>query len=127
VLIDTVPAARARHGRGSLLLAALTSVLIGCTWIKLTDAGAEVAQGSAAGVTDCELVGAVTASTQNRVVLERGRGKVAEELIVLARNEAATLGGDTIVPAGPMVDGRQDFEVYRCGPPPSGGPPQGGG
>ena len=86
----------------------------GCTWIKLTDAGAAVAQGSSAQVADCTLVGTVSSSTQDRVLLKRGRGKVAEELIVLARNEAATLGGDTIVPDGPMVDGRQDFRVYRC-------------
>lgn len=86
----------------------------GCTWIELTDAGATVRQGTPSAVEDCRLVGTVTSTTQNRVVLERGRAKVAEELIVLARNEAATLGGDVVVPAGPMRDGRQDFNVYRC-------------
>ena len=86
----------------------------GCTWVKLTDAGADVQQATAAEVTNCRLVGNVSATTQDRVLLERGRGKVAEELIVLARNEAASLGGDTIVPAGPMRDGHQDFNVYRC-------------
>lgn len=86
----------------------------GCTWIELTDAGAAVRQGTPSAVEDCRLVGTVTSTTQNRVVLERGRAKVAEELIVLARNEAATLGGDVVVPAGPMRDGRQDFNVYRC-------------
>ena len=109
-----------RRAALALLLAALTPALSGCTWIELTDAGARVAQGTEAGVTDCELIGNVTASTQDRVLLKRGRGKVAEELIVLARNEAATLGGDTIVPAGPMIDGRQDFAVYRCGVPQGG-------
>lgn len=106
--------------RRILLVTLLTSA--GCTWIKLTDAGAQVAQGEPGEVQHCELVGNVTSSTQNRVILQRGRGKVAEELIVLARNEAATLGGDTVVPKGPMVDGRQDFDVYRCrghGPMPS--------
>lgn len=86
----------------------------GCTWIELTDAGAAVRQGTPSAVEDCRLVGTVTSTTQNRVVLERGRAKVAEELIVLGRNEAATLGGDVVVPAGPMRDGRQDFNVYRC-------------
>lgn len=105
---------QARLARAALLLAALPPALSGCTWIELTDAGARVAQGTESAVADCELIGDVTASTQDRVLLKRGRGKVAEELIVLARNEAATLGGDTIVPAGPMVDGRQEFAVYRC-------------
>lgn len=102
---------------GVIRLCLVTGVMAvsGCTWIKLTDAGAAVAQGNAAQVTQCTLVGNVSSSTQNRIVVKRGRGKVSEELIVLARNEAATLGGDTIVPEAPMADGRQDFLVYRCG------------
>jgi len=111
-----VPTPVLRGLRRGAALAVLASALGGCTWIELTDAGAAVAQGTASEVAGCELVGDVTASTQDRVLLKRGRGKVAEELIVLARNEAATVGGDTIVPRGPMVDGRQTFDVYRCGP-----------
>lgn len=98
--------------RPALLIAA--AALTACTWIKLTEAGAGVEQATADQVADCRKVGDVSASTQDRVIVERGRGKVAEELIVLARNEAATLGGNAIVPKGPMVDGRQDFEAYRC-------------
>jgi hypothetical protein len=96
-----------------LALAVLLPVM-GCTWIKLTDAGAAVQQATSEQVEGCRVVGHVTATTQDRVLLKRGRGKVAEELIVLARNEAATLGGDTVVPAGAMAEGRQDFRVYRC-------------
>jgi hypothetical protein len=97
------------------LALAMTLSGAGCTWIKLTDAGAGVTQATAEQVQGCRRVGHVTSSTQDRVLLKRGRGKVSEELIVLARNEAATLGGDTVVPAGAMKDGRQDFDVYRCG------------
>jgi hypothetical protein len=94
---------------------ALTCLVVsGCTWVKLTDGGAAVDQAALEQVGDCLLVGNVSTTTQDRVLLERGRGKVAEELIVLARNEAATLGGDTIVPAGAMSNGHQDFNVYRC-------------
>jgi hypothetical protein len=95
--------------------AVLAVLLSGCTWIKLTDAGAQVNQATAAEVANCRHVGSVSSSTQDKVGVKRGRGKVAEELIVLARNEAANIGGDTITPAGPPVDGRQDFTVYRCG------------
>jgi hypothetical protein len=94
----------------------LTGVLCGgCTWIQLTDAGAGVNQATASQVGQCRQIGAVSSSTQDKVGVKRSRGKVAEELIVLARNEAAVIGGDTIVPVGPPVDGRQDFTVYRCG------------
>lgn len=96
------------------LLPVMLVAAAGCTWIKLTDAGAGVAQAAPDEVAGCRQVGSVTSTTQNRVLVKRSRGKVSEELIVLARNEAATLGGDTIVPQGPMADGRQDFLVYRC-------------
>jgi hypothetical protein len=95
------------------VLAAL--LISGCTWIQLTDAGARVNQATAAQVGNCRQIGSVSSSTQDKVGVQRGRGKVAEELVVLARNEAANIGGDTIVPAGPPVDGRQDFTVYLCG------------
>jgi hypothetical protein len=98
----------------TLLTALLVAPLAGCTWVKLTDAGAGVASATPPPITGCLLFGNVSATTQDRLVLQRGRGKVAEELIVLARNEAASLGGDTIVPAGPMAEGRQNFDVYRC-------------
>lgn len=98
------------------VLAGLLVLGAGCTWIKLTEGGAEVMQATRSEAADCRLVGTVTSSTQDRVLVERGRGKVAEELIVLARNQAASLGGNTIVPVGPPVAGRQDFEVYTCHP-----------
>lgn len=98
----------------TMLIVLPAALLAGCTWVKLTDAGAGVAQAAPDQITGCRLVGNVSATTRDRVVLQRGRGKVAEELIVLARNEAATLGGDTIVPAGPMAEGHQNFDVYRC-------------
>jgi hypothetical protein len=100
--------------RAGIKVLALTLPLCACTWVKLTDAGAGVEQATPNQIADCRLIGNVSATTQDRVVLQRGRGKVAEELIVLARNEAATLGGDTIVPAGPMGEGHQNFNVYRC-------------
>jgi hypothetical protein len=95
----------------------LAAILLGgCTWVPLTDAGAGVNQATADQVAQCRHVGAVSASTQDKIGVQRNRGKVGEELVVLARNEAASIGGDTIVVAGAPVEGRQDFNVYRCGP-----------
>jgi len=91
-------------------------LLGGCTWVPLTDAGAGVNQATASMVAQCRHVGSVSSSTQDKIGVQRSRGKVAEELVVLARNEAASIGGDTIVPVGEPVEGRQDFAVYRCGP-----------
>jgi hypothetical protein len=98
------------------LLVGLTALGIasGCTWVKLTPEGAKVKQASAADVASCTRVGTANAMTKDRVLIKRGPQKVQEELVVLAANEAASMGGNAIVPEGVPVEGRQAFVVYKC-------------
>ena len=63
---------------------------------------------------NCRKVGIVSAHTKDQVVINRSDSKVREELLVLARNEAAKLGGDSIVAMGPPRAGEQDFTAYKC-------------
>ena len=99
----------------TLCIAACTAALLtGCTFVKLTDAGAGVSQATEADVANCERVGIVSTRTRDRVGLQRGSAKVQEELTVLGRNEAAGLGADTIVPIAERDGGEQSFNVYRC-------------
>jgi hypothetical protein len=107
------------HAWRTLLCGALIgtlNVIGGCTWVKLSDAGALVQPTEVGAIATCQRVGIVTTQTQSKVVVSRGDTKVREELLVLARNEAAALGADTIVAIGRPGDGRQDFEAYLCGP-----------
>ena len=97
---------------GTVLLGALA---LACTWVKLTEGGQAVRvakQGEAAG---CESKGRTHAQTTDRVVIFARRDQPIQlELESLARNEAALMGGDTIVPATSIERGRQTFDVYRC-------------
>jgi len=93
---------------------AIAFILTGCSFVQLTDAGSEVAQASAADVTNCEDAGIVTSNTKSKVVVNRRRAKVQEELIVLARNRAAELGATAIVPEGDPNNGTQRFRAYTC-------------
>ena len=95
-------------------LITLTLSLGACSFVQLTDAGHGVAQMEPADVANCTAIGEVSSQTRSKVVVERGREKVREELIVLARNEAAGLGANAIVPVGPPEDGQQRFRAYRC-------------
>jgi hypothetical protein len=95
----------------------LVAFLHACTWVKSTPEGAKVRVAQASEIEKCERKGEVTASLKNRVGgFERKPGKVAGELETLARNEAATMGGDTVVAESLVKDGRQTFGVYRCQP-----------
>ena len=88
--------------------------MTGCTWVKLTDNGADVVIVDADETAACEPLGEVTSSTQDRIVVGRSSGKVQEELYVLARNEAAAQGADSIVATAAPENGRQSFSIYRC-------------
>ncbi|MCZ6618932.1 MAG: DUF4156 domain-containing protein [Gammaproteobacteria bacterium] len=89
-------------------------LLGGCTWVKLTEGGATVRQATEADIANCQKVGVVSAHTKDQVVVNRSDNKVREELLVLARNEAARLDGDTIVAMAPPREGQQDFTAYKC-------------
>ena len=95
---------------GAALLAAP-----GCSWVPLTEAGAEVRVVDALAARDCTRVGRVTASTRGRVAgLPRVEEKQAEELRALARNEAARLGANAVLPVSDIEEGRQQFDALVC-------------
>ena len=94
----------------------LCSFALGCNWVKLSEGGQAVRVAKQGEVAGCEAKGRTHAQTTDRVVIFARRDQpIQQELESLARNEAALMGGDTIVPATPIERGRQTFEVYRCG------------
>jgi len=96
-------------------LVLITLISSGCTWVKPTDEGAKVQVLTAAEAAECIDIGKTTASLVDKVAgIERSRTKVKYELLTLARNSAANMGGDTIVPTSEISDGQQSFTVYKC-------------
>jgi hypothetical protein len=106
-------------GSRAVRFAAIAGLAIfagGCTWVKLTAPGEGVRVGTTAQVAACKRIGATHAKTSTKMAFfSRGGRKVDEEIETLARNEAAEMGGNTIVPQGPTSsEGRRSFDVYRC-------------
>jgi hypothetical protein len=67
-------------------------------------------------VYNCERLGTIAANTRATALgLPRDKEVVRDEQVALARNDAPSLGGDTIVADGPSNAGTQSFVVYRCG------------
>ncbi|MFN2309088.1 MAG: DUF4156 domain-containing protein [Gammaproteobacteria bacterium] len=95
----------------------LLLALSACAWVKPTDQGARVKRAETSEVGHCRKVGTTTVSVLDRLIgVPRGYRTLAEELATLASNEAPNLGGDTVVPAGEIIDGQQQFDVYDCEP-----------
>ncbi len=86
-----------------------------CTWVKMTAQGEGVRLlQSARSLESCKRLGNVNSKVVSQIIFDRDADKVAEELSYLARNEAAAMGGDTIVPISNIVDGRRSYAVYQC-------------
>ena len=99
-----------------VIICALGAAILvsGCATLKLTEGGNKVRVLDPAEVTSCKNLGRTNTSVTARVVFERPAEAVAEELETVARNSAANMGGDTIVPLTVIEDGKQTFVVYKC-------------
>lgn len=88
----------------------------GCAWVKLDpNARAVRVANSSENLSSCNYKGEITTTVTNRVGgVERNSIKVADELETLARNEAATMGANTLQPQSGPVAGEQRFKAYSC-------------
>lgn len=91
----------------------LSLALSACSFVKLTPEGDNVAILQASEVGNCTPNGSTTVAVIDKVVVNRRPEKIVEELRILARNRAASRG-DAIVPAGPIQNGEQTFNIYQC-------------
>lgn len=91
-----------------------TLLVSGCATLKLSEGGEKVRVLDPAEVSSCKNLGRTNASVTARVVFDRPADAVAEELETVARNSAASMGGDTIVPLTVIEEGKQTFVVYKC-------------
>ena len=97
-----------------LAIAATTLLIAGCSQIRLTAGGEKVRVLDPNEVSSCRKLGKTNNAVTARVVVERPEEAIAKELRILARNSAAGMGGDTIVPLTVVENGQQTFEVYKC-------------
>lgn len=113
------PIRSAKDTEMKLLLPIIVAVFMatGCTWVKPTPSGEQIRVATdPQTVQDCKKLGNTTVSLLDRVgPIKRDAKQVKDELNVLARNSAAEMGGDTILPVSEIYLGERSFDVYRCG------------
>ncbi|MBA2492638.1 MAG: DUF4156 domain-containing protein [Gammaproteobacteria bacterium] len=96
---------------------AISFILAGCQFVPLTPGGEKARVLSAAEVQQCTKLGDTTASVKGDILgLKRQESVVSAELERLARNNAAAMGGDTVVPASDIIQGTQLYNIYKCVP-----------
>ena len=88
----------------------------GCaTALKLTENGEKVRVLGPSEVDTCRQLGKTNTSVTWVIAgIPRAEHVVRDELRVVARNSAARMGGDTVVPLTVIEKGEQQFLVYKC-------------
>jgi hypothetical protein len=99
-----------------LVLLTIGSLFVtGCATIKLSENGEKVRVLAPAEVSTCKKLGKSNASvTAKALGISRPIETLTKELANIARNSAANMGGDTIVPLTVIEEGNQSFVVYKC-------------
>ncbi|TDF42326.1 DUF4156 domain-containing protein [Alteromonadaceae bacterium M269] len=87
----------------------------GCTYVKTDAAAQNIVLANESRVQNCQRLGTASAGVKADIIgINRKEQKVASELLALARNEAANMGGDTLVASSGIEGGKQRFTVYKC-------------
>lgn len=99
----------------SLTTIFLSMLLSACQWVKPTEGADKVALVKPAHIATCKKLGSTRSKVKDSVgFVDRKEKKVSEELVLLGKNAAVDMGGDTIVAVGEMAEGSQQFDVYNC-------------
>jgi hypothetical protein len=99
----------------NISIIATTILLSACSGLSLTSDGEKVRILEPTEISSCRELGKTNTSVTDSVVgVERPEETIAKELRIIARNGAARMGGDTIVPLTVIEAGQQTFVVYKC-------------
>ena len=90
-------------------------LMAGCTFVKLNPNAQDVLLLKPYQARECEQVRRSTSQVLSKIwFINRNKDAMADELATLARNTAADLGGNAVVPDSEIVDGKQTFIIYNC-------------
>jgi len=90
-------------------------IISACTWVKVKPGAKTVRVATPEQVLNCKKMGSSTVSVKAEVAtIARDPKTIKQELTTLARNSAADLGGNVVVPVSKIDKGKQIFVIYNC-------------
>ncbi|MCE3269335.1 MAG: hypothetical protein K0R49_1587 [Burkholderiales bacterium] len=87
----------------------------GCSFVSLDSQARDITVLEDANlVKDCKSLGDTNVSLWSKAETFQSRTKVESQFDTLARNQAATMGGNTVVPHSQTIKGQRKYSVYNC-------------
>ena len=81
---------------------------------ELTIQGSQVRLGTESELKQCQILGSTRFSLSATRVKLMQEEDMKDRLAVEARNFAARIGGNMVLPVGAIEEGKQSFKIYNC-------------
>lgn len=87
----------------------------GCSFVNLNPKAQDVLLLKPYQARECDQLRRSTSQVLSKIwFINRSKDAMEDELVILAKNTAADLGGNAVVPDSEIVDGKQTFVIYNC-------------
>jgi hypothetical protein len=98
-----------------MLLVLGTVTLISCSFVSLDPQARDVIVSTDTNsLKSCKFINTTTVSLWSKADTFQSDKTVATQLDTLARNEAATMGGNVIIPTSEINNAQRAYSVYKC-------------
>lgn len=99
----------------NFLLISLITGISACSFVKLDPQAQSVGLAQDKNsVGKCQFIGDTNVSVWSKADTFQSQSSVDDQLHTLARNQAATMGGNMVLPKSPITDGQRTYGVYKC-------------
>ena len=86
-----------------------------CSFVSLDTQARDVnVSENISALKDCKFLGETNVSLWSKAETFQSQTTVENQLDTLARNNAATMGGNTITPKSEINNGQRTYSVYNC-------------
>lgn len=97
-----------------VLLAGVVA-LAACSFVSLDPQARDVmVQNDVSSLKGCKNLGNTTVSLWSKAETFQSQDTVENQLDTLAKNEAVTMGGNTVTPYSAINNGQRTYSVYKC-------------
>lgn len=101
--------------RIKLSLVGLAAIVSACSFVSLNPQAQNVTVlPKATPVANCKLLGSTDVSIWSKASTFQSQQSAESQLDTLARNQAATMGGNTVIANDEIKDGQRTYSVYNC-------------
>jgi hypothetical protein len=98
-----------------IIVGTIAMALAACSFVSLTPQAENVTVSpKASTLSSCKFLGNTNVSIWSKADTFQSQKSAESQLDILARNQAATMNGNTVAPTTEINNGQREYGVYNC-------------